>query len=79
MKDASVCLKTLRDLTRHRPELASKPALIGTVDEDSGKALADRIQKEAPAGSQVKVEGTWAAAYGGRAPNPFAVLGGLGG
>lgn len=53
--------------------------LIGAVDEDSAKALADRIQKEAPTGSRVKVEGTWAAAYGGRAPNPFAVLGGLGG
>lgn len=53
--------------------------LVGAADEDSAKALADRIQKEATTGSRVKVEGTWAAADGERAPNPFAVLGGLGG
>jgi hypothetical protein len=53
--------------------------LVGATDEDSAKALAERIRNEAPAGSGVKVEGTWAAAYGERPPNPFAVLGGLGG
>jgi hypothetical protein len=51
----------------------------GATDEDSAKALAERIRNEAPAGSRVKVEGTWAAAYAERPPNPFAVLGGLGG
>ncbi len=53
--------------------------LVGATDEDSAKALAERIRNEAPAGSRVKVEGTWAAAYAERPPNPFAVLGGLAG
>jgi hypothetical protein len=52
--------------------------LVGATDEDSAKALAERIRDEAPAGSRVNVEGTWAAAYAERPPNPFAVLGGLG-
>jgi hypothetical protein len=52
--------------------------LVGASDEDSAKALAARIRNEAPTGSRVKVEGTWAAAYAERTPNPFAVLGGLG-
>jgi hypothetical protein len=33
--------------------------MVGATDEDSAKALAERIRNEAPAGSQVKVEGTW--------------------
>jgi hypothetical protein len=53
--------------------------LVGASDEDSAKALAKRIGGEAPDGSRVGVEGTWAAAYAERPPNPFAVLGGLGG
>lgn len=53
--------------------------LAGATDEDSARALADRILNEASAGSRAKVEGTWAAAYGERALNPFVVLGGLGG
>ena len=53
--------------------------LVGATDEDMAKELAERIEGEAPPGSKVKVEGTWAAAYGERPPNPFAVLGGLGG
>jgi hypothetical protein len=53
--------------------------LVGATDEDSTKALAERIKNEAPAGSRVEVEGTWAAVYGERPRNPFAVLGGLGG
>lgn len=56
-----------------------KYLLVGAADEDSAKALAGQIQDEAPAGSRLKVEGTWAAAYGERPPNPFAVFGGLGG
>lgn len=53
--------------------------LIGATDEDMANDLAERIRAEAPPGSRVKVEGTWAAAYVERPPNPFAVLGGLGG
>jgi len=53
--------------------------LVGATDEDSAKALAERIRAEAPPGSRVSAEGTWQAAYAERPPNPFAVLGGLGG
>ncbi|MFP5388593.1 MAG: hypothetical protein ACLGG5_04760 [Thermoleophilia bacterium] len=53
--------------------------LIGVPDEDSGKQLVERIQEQAPAGSRVNLEGTWAMAYAERPPNPFAVFGGLGG
>ncbi|MGE5283254.1 MAG: hypothetical protein ACM3N0_13220 [Chloroflexota bacterium] len=53
--------------------------LVGATDEDSAKALAERIRDEAPANSRVSVEGTWAKALAERTPNPFAVLGGLGG
>jgi hypothetical protein len=52
--------------------------LLGAADEDSAKALAERIRAEAPEGSRVSVEGTWQAAYAERPPNPFAILGGLG-
>lgn len=51
--------------------------LLGATDEDSAKALAERIRTEAPPGSRVSVEGTWQAAYA-EWPRPFAVLGGLG-
>lgn len=53
--------------------------LVGATDEDNAKALAERIRAEAPPGSHVAAEGTWQAAYAERPPNPFAVLGGLGG
>ncbi|HMJ72851.1 MAG TPA: hypothetical protein VK471_05730 [Solirubrobacterales bacterium] len=53
--------------------------LVGATDEDMANDLAERIRNEAPSGSRVKVEGTWAVAYAERSPNPFAVLGGLGG
>lgn len=53
--------------------------LVGAVDEDSANALAKRIRSEAPSGSRVSVEGTWRAVLAERPPNPFAVLGGLGG
>lgn len=53
--------------------------LVGAANEDMAKTLAERIRDEAPAGSRVNVEGTWAKAYAERPPNPFAVLGGLGG
>lgn len=56
-----------------------KYLLIGVTDEDSGKELTERIQAQAPPGSKVSFEGTWAAAYAERPPTPFAILGGLGG
>jgi hypothetical protein len=53
--------------------------LIGVPDEDSGKELVERIEEQAPAGSKVCLEGTWAVAYAERPPNPFAIFGGMGG
>lgn len=53
--------------------------LVGASDEDNAKALAERLRAEAPADSEVRVEGTWQAAYDERPPNPFAIFGGLGG
>jgi len=53
--------------------------LVGASDEDNAKALAERIEAEAPPGSQVKAEGTWKAVYDERPSNPFAIFGGLDG
>jgi hypothetical protein len=56
-----------------------KYLLVGAIDEDEAKQLAERLREEAPEGSEIKVEGTWKAALAESPPNPFAVLGGLGG
>jgi hypothetical protein len=53
--------------------------LIGAGDEDSAKALAERLRAEAPEGSEVKVEGSWKSALAETPANPFAIFGGLGG
>lgn len=52
--------------------------LLGALDEDSARALAERIKAELPEGCTVTVEGTLPAVTSGMPPNPFAVLGGLG-
>jgi hypothetical protein len=53
--------------------------VIGAEDEDAAKALAERLRGEAPAGSEVQVEGSGRIAWEERPPNPFAIFGGLGG
>ncbi|HEY2260560.1 MAG TPA: hypothetical protein VGH45_12640 [Solirubrobacteraceae bacterium] len=53
--------------------------LVGALDEETGKALAQRLRAEAPAGSEVKVEENLRAVYEERPFRPFAYLGGLGG
>lgn len=53
--------------------------LVGALDEDSGRALAERLKSEAPPGSEVTVEGNRRAAYDEGPFRPFAWLGGLGG
>ncbi|HEY3727297.1 MAG TPA: hypothetical protein VGL51_09000 [Solirubrobacteraceae bacterium] len=53
--------------------------LVGALDEDTGKALAERLRAEAPPGSEVKIEGNLRAVYNERPFRPFAFLGGLGG
>jgi hypothetical protein len=56
-----------------------KYLVVGATDEDAAKALATRLEAEAPAGSKVTVEGSGQIAYAERPANPFAVFGGLGG
>jgi hypothetical protein len=51
--------------------------LVGAVDEDAAKGLAERIRAEAPADGKVSVEGVWRMAWDERPPNPFAFMGGL--
>jgi hypothetical protein len=53
--------------------------LVGAADEDSARALSERIQADLPPGSTVEVEATAAAVEAEIPPNPFAVFGGLGG
>jgi hypothetical protein len=56
-----------------------KYLVVGAADEDSAKALAARIEGEAPGDSEVTVEGSGQVAWAARPANPFAVFGGLGG
>jgi len=56
-----------------------KYLVVGAADEDAARALARRLEGEAPAGSKVTVEGSGQVAYAERPANPFAVFGGLGG
>ncbi len=86
--EVRIDLPSRHDAVRFEEQLRSEglPAvrrgkylLVGATDEDQAKALAERIEAEAPADSDVKAEGTWKAAYAERPPNPFAIFGGLGG
>ena len=53
--------------------------LVGSTDEDSAAALAERLGGEAPSGATVTVERNQRAIYDNRVWNPFSLLGGLGG
>src|SRR2546430_1169483 len=55
-----------------------KYLLVGATDEDAAKAWEERLRKEAPDGTKVRVEATYAAVSSGR-PGLFAVLGGWAG
>ncbi len=52
--------------------------VVGANDEDSGNALAERMRKEAPAGTVTIVQASPQAVLANRPRNPFAVFGGLG-
>jgi hypothetical protein len=56
-----------------------KYLVVGAADEESAKRLAERLREEAPAGSEVSVEGSGQAVWAERPANPFAIFGGLGG
>lgn len=51
---------------------------MSALNISQGQTPFEFSQIEAPTGSRVKVEGTWAAVYAAYPSNPFAVLGGLG-
>lgn len=51
--------------------------LVGAMDEDAAKALAERIRAEAPADGKIAVEGVWKMAWDERPRNPYAFMGGL--
>jgi hypothetical protein len=51
-----------------------KYVLVGALDEDSAKALAERLRAEAPAGSEVRAEGTWQVMYAETPRNRYAVM-----
>jgi hypothetical protein len=53
--------------------------LLGAADQDDAAALANRIRGEVPDGSVVTVEGNFREVVDEQPPNPFAILGGLGG
>jgi hypothetical protein len=53
--------------------------LVGAPNEDQAKALAQRIENEAPEGAKVHAEISGAAVWKVGDPFPFAVFGGLGG
>jgi hypothetical protein len=53
--------------------------LVGAVNEDEAEALAERLQREVPAGARVQVEPGGGVAWEVMPQNPFAVFGGLGG
>ena len=53
--------------------------LVGAVNQDQAKALAERLQAEAPEGSEVEVEPGGGMVLEVSPKNPFAVFGGLGG
>jgi hypothetical protein len=53
--------------------------LLGAVDEDSARALAERVAKLVPAEASVTVGVSGRALQGETGGNPFAILGGLGG
>lgn len=53
--------------------------VMGASDEDAARALAERVQAEAPPGSIVRTEGTEHMVWASRPSNPFSIFGGAGG
>lgn len=55
-----------------------KYVLVGCIDEEHARELAERIRAEAPPGSQAVAQGAWRTTYA-EIRRPFAFLGGLAG
>lgn len=86
--EVRVELPSHRDAARFAEQLRAEglPAVrrwkylvVGARDEDEAKALAARLEAEAPAGSETTAEASGQVAWAERPPNPFAIFGGLGG
>jgi hypothetical protein len=76
--DASALADRLRD--EGIPVVSRwRTVLVGASDEDSAAQLAKRLETEAPAGSEVTVEGNLRAVYEEGPWRPFSILGGMGG
>jgi hypothetical protein len=52
--------------------------LVGAADEDTAKALAERIRAVAGPGAKVEVEASYKSIEAEVGTNPFAIFGGLG-
>lgn len=50
-----------------------KYLLVGAVDEEHARELAERLQSEAPSGSRIVAQGTWKSAYA-QTYGPFALI-----
>ncbi|HXQ89486.1 MAG TPA: hypothetical protein VN733_07575, partial [Solirubrobacterales bacterium] len=53
-----------------------KFVLVGAIDEEHAKELAERLRLEAPADSRLVAQGSWPGTYD-EVHRPFAFLGGL--
>lgn len=72
--------RRLIERERTEAEKQGRPEFEVRVDLPSRREaidFAERIEGEAPSGSQVKAEGTWLTAYAERPHSPFSFLGGL--
>jgi hypothetical protein len=56
-----------------------KYLVVGAADEDEAKELAQRLELQAPSGSEVSAEASGQVAWAERPSSPFAIFGGLGG
>ncbi|HEX5713516.1 MAG TPA: hypothetical protein VFX85_09410 [Solirubrobacterales bacterium] len=56
-----------------------KYLVVGAADEDEARELAQRLELQAPDGSEVTAEVSGQVAWAERPANPFAIFGGLGG
>lgn len=54
-----------------------KFVLVGAIDEEHARELAERLRLEAPPGSKTVAQGSWPGTYD-KVHRPFAFLGGLG-
>ncbi len=76
--DASALADRLRD--EGIPVVSRwRAVLVGALDEDSAAQMAKRLEAEAPAGSEVTVEGNLRVVYEDGPWRPFSILGGMGG